>query len=815
MPGTQQDTGVVLESPNRCTNCHSGYNQAIEPGFNWSGSMMAQSARDPIFYACMTVAAQDAIWAIGNPNATDLCIRCHFPGGWMEGRSDPTNASLMAGADYDGIHCDFCHRMYDPYAPVTHDGTREGNDWQGYWDESGNTGPGSGTLSQDEADTTLAADLEEQTSITFFGGSDFFTAAGLPLYQTYSENTAGQYFVTLGATKRASFADAGAKHLMLYSRHHKSRYFCGTCHDVSNPVLANLFPPLPDQSMEEDPHLIPEQYFGGRYFHVERTFSEFSLSAFGAPGGAPTNLDFQAQGAPDITHAAKCQDCHMRDVVGIGGDMKSAVLRPTDSTEHPNSGLPLHDMTGGNSWISYILASAVTGSPVYNATNAQLLNQGKAVLTLDMTAGKTPDPAALLAGADRAKQQLQLAATIKNVLYLPTTGALTFRIQNNTGHKLISGFPEGRRMFINIVAYSGGSVVYEVNPYDNTVGTLKGLPNSPNSPPLGPNEVYADELVYEVHPKSDLTGEDETFHFVLATGRYKDNRIPPKGFDIANAANRLCEPVWHGASDLDFFTSEEYAGGYDDVSITLPSGAGQVVVTLYYQGTSREYIEFLRDEINGIGNTLPVDEGDPSPYIAQTDPFFASLRAWGDTIWQLWSNNQNVDGIAPFEMATRTFYSPTAAPPQPVLVSAVPGNRAITLFWEEVVPEPGSDLMGYNIYYDQSGKSMLLAHVGPESTSYRDTRLINGQPYSYKIKALSMLQEESKFSNILTAVPNPPGRADFRARGRILPPPQRATGRQGRGDEASARGRSLARATSGKEDVPPVTSPKPGLIANE
>ena len=32
----------------------------------------------------------------------------------------------------------------------------------------------------------------------------------------------------------------------------------------------------------------------------------------------------------------------------------------------------------------------------------------------------------------------------------------------------------------------------------------------------------------------------------LATERYKDNRILPKGFRIADAAGRLCEPIWHG-----------------------------------------------------------------------------------------------------------------------------------------------------------------------------------------------------------------------------------------------------------------------------
>jgi hypothetical protein len=89
MPGTQPNQGVNLEAPNRCLNCHAGYDQAVEPGFNWKGSMMAQAARDPIFWACFTVALQDSIWAIGTANAGDLCERCHFPEGWLGGRSDP------------------------------------------------------------------------------------------------------------------------------------------------------------------------------------------------------------------------------------------------------------------------------------------------------------------------------------------------------------------------------------------------------------------------------------------------------------------------------------------------------------------------------------------------------------------------------------------------------------------------------------------------------------------------------------------------------------------------------------------------------
>ncbi len=653
MPGTQPEQSVRLEGPNRCLNCHSGYDHAVEPGFNWKGSMMAQAARDPIFWACLVVSAQDGKWATGTFNVTDLCLRCHFPEGWLDGRSDPTNASLMTGSDYDGLHCDFCHRMFDPFAKTTYSGAREGNDWAGYWDESNNTGPGSGTLSQTEADTTYEKDKLLQDEVKLFSDGNFFVD-NLPKYATYSESASGQFFVSSGSEKRASFADASAKHKTLYSRYHKSKYFCSTCHDVSNPVLANLTEPLPDQSGGVD--LITEQYSASRYYHVERTFSEFALSAYGQQGGAGTNPEFQAQGAPTIIWAASCQDCHMRDVTGLGCNKSGTPIRPDESNEHPNSGLPLHDLTGGNLWISHILASLDPDGPVYDQRNVEILNQGPAVLTLDLTAGESPigNGLALEAGANRAKHQLQLAATIKALAYNEATGRLFFRIQNNTGHKLISGFPEGRRMFINIKAYSGEQITHEVNPYDYQVGTLKGLPNSPSSPPLELHEEYSDELVYEVHPKSDLTGEDETFHFVLATGRYKDNRIPPQGFDIGNASQRLCEPVWHGQSDPNYFTAEEYAGGFDEVEHIITPGADRVVVTLYYQGTSREYVEFLRDEINGEANTLP-----GSAYIIQTDPFFDNLRAWGDAIWDLWYHNHGLDGnerlvegIVPVEMAS-------------------------------------------------------------------------------------------------------------------------------------------------------------------
>ena len=130
MPGTQPDDGVSLKSSDSCFNCHAGYDIDVEPGYYWSGSMMAQAGRDPIFWAMLTVSAQDSIWLAGRPNATDLCLRCHFPAGWLAGRSDPTNGSLMVGSDFDGVECVACHRSVDPFFETTMDGTREGNDWR-------------------------------------------------------------------------------------------------------------------------------------------------------------------------------------------------------------------------------------------------------------------------------------------------------------------------------------------------------------------------------------------------------------------------------------------------------------------------------------------------------------------------------------------------------------------------------------------------------------------------------------------------------------------------------------------------------------
>jgi len=762
MPGTQPapENSNDIEAPTRCTNCHGGFNPTVEPTFNWQGSMMAQASRDFLFWACMTTAAQDSIWAVGTPNATDICERCHFPKGWVEGRSDPTNASLMTGADFDGVQCDVCHSMYDPFFATTFDGSREGSD-SGYWDETS-------TLSSGAALTTFLEDERLAANILQFNGLPFFTN-NQPTSPAYLENGSGQLFLDDVRGKRASFADANARHTMFYSRYHKSKYMCSSCHDVSNPVLANL-------GQDGSEALTTETESAYSYFHVERTFSEFKLSDYGQQGGSAGIGPF----APEVFNTSRpgnviaaCQDCHMRDGVGPAASQRDAVSRPTESAEHPKSGQPIHDLTGGNAWVSTVLASAIQGSSNYDIDNANLLNQGAAILTLDLGQGLGIDAQAFLAGANRALQQLQLAASINNLDYKSGSGALSFQVQNQTGHKLISGFPEGRRMFINIKGYDASGLVYELNPYDDAAATLKGLSGVTydskgallsDNPSLGPNEVHEDSLVYEMKPTSALTGEDKTFHFALATGRYKDNRIPPKGFRIDEAASRLSVPVDHGNDAPTLYTAAEYAGGYDEVSVALPPGLARVDVTLYYQTTSREYIEFLRDEINGYQDTTKQPTltgtgagGDP-PYLVQTDPFFSGLKAWGDTIWQLWLNsfnNQNlgVTTAAPFVMASASVNGvPTCTAPIPTLLNATPSSSQVDLAWSD---ESAAGGVSYSLYYDQAGKAILIADQ-LAGTSYTDTGLTNGTECCYKVTSYDGTCD-SAFSNIICTTPNAPG----------------------------------------------------------
>jgi hypothetical protein len=173
---------------------------------------------------------------------------------------------------------------------------------------------------------------------------------------------------------------------------------------------------------------------------------------------------------------------------------------------------------------------------------------------------------------------------------------LHVRIINNTGHRLPTGYPEGRRMWVNVKFFDvNDQLVQEYGEYDFVNGNLvHGYP-----------DFMYDTKVYEVHMGYDdavanatglpihheggtnLTG---SFHFVLNNGIIKDSRIPPRGFTHSTASAVQSAPVNYSYADGQY---------WDDSSFAIPTPMGpplaRAEVTLYIQTTTREYIEFLRD----------------------------------------------------------------------------------------------------------------------------------------------------------------------------------------------------------------------------
>ena len=117
-----------------------------------------------------------------------------------------------------------------------------------------------------------------------------------------------------------------------------------------------------------------------------------------------------------------------------------------------------------------------------------------------------------------------------------------------------------------------------------------------------------------------------SFHFVLNNVIVKDNRIPPRGFTNAGFASVQAAPV-----------AANYADGqyWDDARYHTPAGTAKAVVILYYQSTSKEYIDFLRDEnATNTNGQLAHDQwtlyGKSAPIIMATQILILTPHPSGD-----------------------------------------------------------------------------------------------------------------------------------------------------------------------------------------
>jgi hypothetical protein len=400
-------------------------------------------------------------------------------------------------------------------------------------------------------------------------------------------------------------------------------------------------------------------------------------------------------------------------VTGQGADKNGLPLR---------SDLPLHDMTGGNYWIPDAI--------LYQETLGTLrLGGGLSDVQIQ----------AIQAGKVRAQQQLDLAASL-------AVNGNTLKLTNLTGHKLISGYPEGRRMWLNIKWYDGNdTLLREDGAYGSLAVTVPGLPVSVNTildlddpntkiyeAHYGMTQDWANQLLALGYPADlalsydrttgaadhtlgDLAAQaagtyHDTFHFVLNNTVTRDNRIPPYGMSYEEARKRNALPVPAGQ-----YGAPGPSGSYnywDEVALNPPAGAAYATIDLLYQPTSWEYILFLYRANTG-----------QSTFLAEE----------GANLLQAWLNT----GMAqPYVMASATWGTPpapTCEPPGiPQSLTATAGRRSVTLDWQAGTPPPAG---GYRVYYDQGGKLQFLAAVPATTTTYKDNRLQRNTTYCYAVTA--------------------------------------------------------------------------------
>lgn len=97
-----------------CGNCHGGGfrgDTTYLPTDTWAGTMMGNAARDPVFFAALTVANQDA------PGVGTYCLRCHSPIGFVKGHAAQPDGSLFDAIDKQGVGCETCHRAKQSALP--------------------------------------------------------------------------------------------------------------------------------------------------------------------------------------------------------------------------------------------------------------------------------------------------------------------------------------------------------------------------------------------------------------------------------------------------------------------------------------------------------------------------------------------------------------------------------------------------------------------------------------------------------------------------------------------------------------------------
>jgi len=148
---------------------------------------------------------------------------------------------------------------------------------------------------------------------------------------------------------------------------------------------------------------------------------------------------------------------------------------------------------------------------------------------------------------------------------------------------------------------------------------------------------------------------------VLNNAVVKDNRFPPYGMDYETARKRNVLPVpasQYGGGTASYGGTTNAYEYWDEMALNPPDRATGADITLYYQGMSWEYIQFLWLANKGTdpaagGNAFLGEEGvnmldawiNADPTAPMVPPFVMATARWGDACTPTGLPDDNYDGV--------------------------------------------------------------------------------------------------------------------------------------------------------------------------
>lgn len=334
---------------------------------------------------------------------------------------------------------------------------------------------------------------------------------------------------------------------------------CASCHTVRTPVMdANTGQPA----------------MPAREFVEQAPYQEWENSVFNR--------------SADAAVRRSCQDCHMPAPEGY---QTAITTRPAGQPER--SPYYRHRLFGGNTHMLEMLGAFRTVLGIESSTSAAGFD-------------------AKIAATREFLEQQSATLDIARLAEVAGTLEVDVMVTNRSGHKLPSAYPS-RRAWLHVRVTDGsGATVFEsgkpgadgrlsIDAAAATAGCVASTKPAGfvNDGCIEPHrDVITDPAQVAVYESvlGDSNG-NVTYVLLYADQYLKDNRLPPRGFRAADAADDT-GIVLGGVADADFNAEDADGGsGADTVHYRIPLGAGtgpyRVEARLLYQSIRPSFVAGL------------------------------------------------------------------------------------------------------------------------------------------------------------------------------------------------------------------------------